>query len=96
MLKLAGNSDLTTDAQLKQLKWALEMAKESIEEAPADKRGPLLAQYRAILAEIAGLEDSSPARTKGKVNGLVILQEELAKREQSGTKGARRTGTRNV
>ena len=42
--------------RLERLQAAADLAWESANEAPADKRAPLLAQYRATLAEIAGLE----------------------------------------
>ena len=84
-------------ARLDELKWAAEVTKESIGEADADKRSPLIGQYRALLAEIAELEgESGVADEKREVNGLVILQEELAKRRQSGAAGSRRPGSRNI
>lgn len=93
---MTGQSGVGTGSRLEALKWALDVARESIGEAEADKRSPLIGQYRALLAEIAELEDANAAVEKGKVNGLVILQEELAKRRQSGATRARRTGTRDV
>ena len=93
---MTGQSGMGTDSRLRSLKWALDVTRESIEEADADKRSPLIGQYRALLAEIADLESADEPSGKGEVNGLVILQEELAKRRQSGASGSRRTGTRNV
>lgn len=93
---MTGMSGQGTDSRLRSLKWALDVTRESIEEADADKRSPLIGQYRALLAEIADLESADEPSGKGEVNGLVILQEELAKRRQSGASGSRRTGTRNV
>ena len=83
-------------SRLDDLKWALEVTRASIEEADADKRSALIGQYRALLAEVAELEGESAPVSEGKVNGLVVLQEELAKRRQSGTSGSRRPGTRNI
>lgn len=82
-------------SRLEQLKWALNVARESISEADPDKRSPLIGQYRALLSEIADLEGDVPVSDE-KVSGLVILQEEFAKRRQSGTTGSRRPGSRNV
>lgn len=93
---MTGLSGQGTDSRLRSLKWALDVSRESIEEVDADKRSPLIAQYRALLSEIAELEQAESPRGEGKVNGLVILQEELAKRRQSGASGSRRTGTRSV
>lgn len=90
-----GESAKTTDSvRLESLRWALEVTRSSIEEAEVDKRSPLIGQYRALLGEIAELEGATaePAR---KVNGLVILQEELAKRKQSGSSDSRRAARRN-
>lgn len=83
-------------ARVDDLKWALDVARESITSADPDKRSPLIGQYRALLAEIAELEGDQPEHAEGKVNGLVVLQEELAKRQQSGAAGSRRTARRNV
>jgi len=83
-------------ARLDDLKWALEVARASIAEAEPDKRSPLLGQFRALLEEIDALEGAPASEPKGEVNGLVILQEELAKRQQSGAAGSRRTARRNV
>lgn len=93
---MTGQSGQGTDSRLRSLKWALDVTRESIEEADADKRSPLIGQYRALLAEIADLESADEPLVEGEVNGLVILQEELAKRRQSGAQGPRRAGSRNV
>lgn len=84
-----------TDSRISQLRWALEVARSSIVEVEADKRSPLLAQYRALLSEISELEGTNPDE-KAEVNGLVILQEELAKRRQSGTAASRGSSRRRV
>lgn len=76
--------------RLESLKWALGVTKSSIGEADPDKRSALIGQYRALLADIAEVEGEKPAE-KGQVNGLVVLQEELAKRRQSASKGSRRS-----
>lgn len=83
-------------SQVDSLRWVLGVARDSIGEVEPDKRSPLIAQYRAVLAEIAELEGAGAPVVEGKVNGLVILQEELDKRRQSGASGSRRTGTRSV
>ncbi len=83
-------------SRLDDLKWALEVARASILEAEPDKRSALLGQFRAVLSEIAELEGVDPESLKGEVNGLVILQEELAKRKQSGASGSRSSARRNV
>lgn len=77
-------------AQIDDLKWALGVARDSIAESDPDKRSPLLGQFRALLAEIAEIESAAPAENV-EVNGLVILQEELAKRRQSGSAASRRS-----
>lgn len=82
-------------SRLDDLRWAAGVARESIVEAEPDKRSALLGQYRALLAEISELEGES-APQEEKVSGLVVLQEELAKRRQSGAAGSRRAGSRNV
>lgn len=81
-------------SRLDELKWAAQVTRESISEADPDKRSPLIAQYRALLSEISELESDVPAVPEGEVNGLVILQEELAKRRQSGAAGSRRAASR--
>jgi hypothetical protein len=83
-------------ARLDELKWAFELAKQSLVEAEPDKRSPLLGQYRALLEEIEALEGADASESKAEVNGLVILQEEVAKRRQSGASGSRSASRRNV
>src|SRR5690606_36069827 len=78
-------------SRLEELRWAAQVTRESIAEAAPDKRSPLIAQYRGVLAEIAELEADVP---EGEVNGLVILQEELAKRRQSGAAGSPHAASR--
>lgn len=90
-----GESSLDTGSRLDKLKWALEITRSSISEADPDKRSPLIGQYRALLADIAEIEGEVPVE-KGEVNGLVILQEELAKRQQSGSASTRRAARRGV
>ena len=83
-------------SRIDDLRWALGVVRESIEECDPDKRSPLIGQYRALLAEIAELEPEKSVKSDGEVNGLVILQEELAKRRQSGAAHSRRPGARDV
>lgn len=91
-----GESGMDTDSRVQKLKWALDITRESIVEADADKRSPLIGQYRALLAEIAAIDgEGQPSKNVG-VNGLVILQEELAKRRQSGASATRSTTRRRV
>lgn len=92
---MTGESAADTGSQLSKLQWALEVTRSSIEEVDADKRSPLLAQYRALLSEISELEGANPDE-KAEVNGLVILQEELAKRRQSGASPSRGSSRRRV
>lgn len=91
----ASESDPHVSSRLEKLKWALTITKDSIEQADVDKRSPLIGQYRALLAEIAEIEGPGAEAPK-EVNGLVILQEELAKRRQSGSASSRSTSRRLV
>lgn len=90
-----GESVPDTGSRLDKLKWALGITEASIEQADADKRSPLIGQYRALLAEIAEIEGPGAEAPK-EVNGLVILQEELAKRRQSGATPSRSASRRLV
>lgn len=60
---------------------------ESLEESPVDKRSPLIAQYRAILSEIAALEGDAGEVVES--NGLIDFQAALAERRQSAASGSR-------
>ena len=60
---------------------------ESLEESPVDKRSPLIAQYRAILSEIALLEGDAGEAVES--NGLIDFQAALAERRQSAASGSR-------
>lgn len=60
---------------------------ESLEESPVDKRSPLIAQYRAILSEIAALEGDAGEAVES--NGLIDFQAALAERRQSTASGSR-------
>lgn len=75
--------------RLDTLRWLYDVTQASIEEAPADKRSPLIGQMRAIAEEIAELESESGGG--GERNGLIDFTEALAERRQSTAKGARRT-----
>lgn len=57
---------------------------ESLEEAPVDKRSPLIGQYRAILFEIAELEGSGGSEVV-ESNGLIDFQAALAERRRAAT-----------
>lgn len=76
------------DSRLDTLNWLYEITRDSIEEAPADRRSPLIAQLRGIAEEIADLggEMREPER-----NGLIDFQAALADRKQSAAKGSHRT-----
>jgi hypothetical protein len=87
-----GNSGGDTASRAEELKWALKVARDSIVEADADKRSPLLAQFRGILSELAEIEPE--ASVPKEANGLVVLQEEL-KRRQSGSSRPR-SSTRRI
>ena len=51
------------ETRLETLLWLSEETRESIQEAPADRRAPLIAQMRGIAAEIAEIsKDSGKAR----------------------------------
>lgn len=63
---------------------------ESIEESSSDKRSPLIAQYRAILTEIAELEGLVGDGVV-KSNGLIDFQAALAERRQSAASGSRKS-----
>lgn len=91
----ASESDPHVSSRLEKLEWALTITKDSIEQADVDKRSPLIGQYRALLAEIAEIEGPGAEAPK-EVNGLVILQEELAKRRQSGATPSRSASRRLV
>lgn len=65
-------------ARLDDLNWLLEIVRSSIEESDPEKRAPLVAQMRAVSAEI----DSLSAGDVGERNGLIDFQQELAKRRQ--------------
>ena len=82
-------------SRLDELKWAAGVTKASIEEADADKRSPLIGQYRALIGEIAELSDESSAPV-GEMNGLVILQQEIEKRRQSNPSGVGGSKRRSV
>lgn len=72
--------------RLEKLRELEETTRLSIDEAPVDKRSPLIAQMRGILAEIAELEGSEDEAVES--NGLISFQAALAER-QSTPKGSR-------
>lgn len=69
-------------SRLEKLRELEEITRLSIDEAPVDKRSPLIGQLRAILVEIDELEGPSGEAVES--NGLIDFQAEL-KRRQSAT-----------
>lgn len=74
--------------RLEMLQWLRDVTQESIVEAPADKRAPLIAQARAIESELAELGESG---AEVAVSGLSEFEKKLAAR-QSGADVPRRAG----
>jgi hypothetical protein len=68
--------------RLSKLREIEELTLESLEEAPVDKRSPLIGQYRAILAEIAELEGARGGEVV-ESNGLIDFQAALAERRRA-------------
>lgn len=67
-------------SRLDDLRWLRDVTRESIEVADEEKRAPLIAQMRAVLAELDSIgADAQDAER----SGLVDFQAELAKRRQS-------------
>lgn len=75
--------------RLEKLRKLEEVTTESITSAPVDKRSPLIAQLRAILAEIEELDGGVSEVVE--TNGLIDFQAALAERQQSASSGSRRT-----
>jgi hypothetical protein len=75
------------ETRIDHLRWLLTFTRDSLLEAPIDKRSPLIAQMRAVLLELAELGADVPAEVER--NGLLDFQNALAER-QSATKGSRR------
>lgn len=75
--------------RLGKLRMLEEVTLESINEAPVDKRSPLIGQMRAILAEIAELEGTRGGEVV-ESNGLIDFQAALAERRQSAASGSHR------
>lgn len=75
--------------RLEKLRMLEEIALGSINDAPVDKRSPLIGQYRAILAEIAELEGARGGEVV-ESNGLIDFQAALAERRQSAASGSHR------
>lgn len=75
--------------RLAELRWLLDMTRESIEASDPERRAPLIAQMRALVEEIeaAGGGESRPAER----NGLIDFQEALADRKQPKAKASRRS-----
>lgn len=76
-------------SRLEKLRDLEDLTLESIEESSSDKRSPLIAQYRAILTEIAELEGSGGGEVV-ESNGLIDFQAALAERRQSAASGSRK------
>jgi hypothetical protein len=72
---------------LDDLKQLYDITWESIMEAPADKRSPLIGQMRALLVEIDQLQGSGDGEVPS--NGLIDFQAALAERQQSKAKSSR-------
>lgn len=77
-----------SENRLSTLRWLYEVTRASIEEAPADKRSPLIGQMRAIAEEIAVLDADNNGVER---NGLIDFTEALAERRQSTAKNPRRS-----
>lgn len=77
--------------RLDDLRRLYDLTWDSLEEAPADKRSPLIGQMRAILAEIAELDPESKGAVE--TNGLIDFQAALAERQQSTAKPSRRSSS---
>lgn len=77
------------DSRQETLEWLYEVTRDSITDAPVDKRSPLIGQLRAITQEPAELGAEKPS---GEVerNGLIDFQTALAERGKPAPKGARR------
>lgn len=75
-------------SRLDDLRRLYDLTWDSLADAPADKRSPLIGQMRGILAEIAELEGSAGGESE-ETNGLIDFQSALAERRQSTAKGAR-------
>lgn len=73
-------------SRIEELKDLKKIVWDSISEAPAEKRGPLVAQYRAILQEIEAGSDPQQGEDR---SGLIDFQEALDKRRQSAAKNSR-------
>lgn len=73
-------------SRLEALREAADLAWSSAKEAPADRRAPLLAQYRALLAEIDELGGSGAGEER---TGLSEFERRLA--ERSGAAAPRRS-----
>lgn len=77
-------------SRLEKLRDLEEITRESLDEAAADKRSPLIAQMRGILSEIAELEGSGGGEVV-ESNGLIDFQAALAERRQSAASGSRKS-----
>lgn len=73
--------------RLTKLRELEEITRLSIEEAPADRRSALIAQYRGILEEIESIEGADGEVAES--NGLISFQAAIAERKPA-AKGPRR------
>jgi hypothetical protein len=76
--------------RVQELKWLAGVLRESIDEAPADRRSSLAAQYRATLAELESLD----VKAQKVVDPLDELAARRAARRGS-TSGAGASGRRS-
>lgn len=70
-------------SRLEKLRELEELTMEAIVSVDPDKRSPLIAQYRAILSEIAELDSSGGEAVES--NGLIDFQAALAERRRAAT-----------
>ncbi len=71
-------------SHLEKLRELEDLTMEAIVSVDPDKRSPLIAQYRAVLSEIAELEGSDGSEVV-ESNGLIDFQAALAERRRATT-----------
>lgn len=76
------------DSRQETLEWLYEVTRDSITDAPVDKRSPLIGQLRAITQELAEI-DSNETAGESERNGLIDFQAALAERGKPTAKGPR-------
>jgi len=77
-------------SRLEDLQQMRQVAWDSLDEAPPVSRAPLLAQLRAIVAEIDELGGGVTVER----NGLIDFQEALAERQRAGSQASRRSASK--